>query len=75
VDSNPNDESFKIFELRSTDPDFGESWSERSNAVNQGALFYDGDDNGIYESVDKNNNGVWDPDKDKPDLLGDYSVK
>ncbi len=63
-----------LFVLRSTDPPFGESWQKWAEAVKGGAYFYDGDGDGVYNPVDKNGNGVWDPDEDAPDLLGDETV-
>jgi hypothetical protein len=64
----------QMYVLNSQDPDFGLSWQEWSDAVNLGADFYDGDGNGIYTPVDYNSNGQWDPEEDRPDLLGDETV-
>jgi hypothetical protein len=41
------------------------------DAVSLGAEFYDGDDDGIYNPIDKNRNETWDPNEDMPLLLGD----
>lgn len=60
-----------VYSVRSDDPPFGKSWQNWSKAVEQGAYFYDGDGDGIYNPVDKNGNGVWDSNEDKPDLLYD----
>ncbi len=66
-------EQYKIYELSINDEPFGESWNEWKNAVDLGAKFYDGDGDGIYNPVDKNGNGKWDEDEDRPDLIGDYT--
>ncbi len=29
------------------------------------------DNDGIYNPIDLNGNGVWDPDEDRPDIIGD----
>ena len=60
-----------LYRLNSTDVPFGQSWQEWGDAVALGAKFYDGDGDGVYNPVDLNNNGVWDPDEDKPDIIGD----
>jgi len=69
--SNQFDPRHKVYVVKKTDPHFGPSWQEWVFAVELGAKFYDGDGDGIYNPVDKNNNGVWDPDEDRPDLIGD----
>ncbi len=73
-DSNPFDGRNKIYIVKSSDPHFGESWQNWANAVEKGAHFYDGDNNGIYQPIDRNNNGVWDNNEDRPDLLGDITT-
>lgn len=67
-------EHCKIFFLRASDPDFGASWLEWKYATKLGAKFYDGDNDSLYNPVDKNGNGVWDKDEDRPDLIGDYTA-
>ncbi len=62
-----------LYKLNSSDIPFGQSWQDWSDAVALGAKFYDGDGDGQYNPVDLNNNGVWDPDEDKPDVIGDES--
>ncbi len=57
--------------MKESDPPFGSSWQEWIFAVDIGAEFYDGDNDGIYDPVDLNNNGQWDPDEDRPDIIGD----
>lgn len=74
VGSNPNDSLNIIYVVKSTDAPFGTSWQEYRNAVLLGAEFYDGDGDGIYNPVDKNNNGQWDPNEDKPFILGDVTA-
>ncbi|HET56103.1 MAG TPA: hypothetical protein ENN33_12935, partial [Ignavibacteria bacterium] len=71
ISSDPNDPDNLVYSVRLDDPHFGKSWEDWSRAVEQGAYFYDGDGDGIYNPVDKNGNGIWDPDEDKPDLLYD----
>ncbi|MBS4035765.1 MAG: exo-alpha-sialidase [Ignavibacterium sp.] len=63
-----------VYGVNSSDPPFGDRWHRWKDAVELGANFYDGDGDGIYNPVDLNNNGVWDPDEDMPDLLGDRTV-
>ncbi|MFO7526447.1 MAG: T9SS type A sorting domain-containing protein, partial [Ignavibacteriaceae bacterium] len=55
-------------------PPFGKSWQDWKDAVKSGALFYDGDFDGVYNPVDKNLNGIWDTNEDMPYLLGDITV-
>lgn len=69
-----NDPRAQLYVIRQSDGDFAESWDEWKNAVALGAYFYDGDGDGVYNPVDKNGNGKWDPDEDRPDLLGDETV-
>lgn len=61
----------KICSLTTNDKHFGESWENWKNAVYDGAYYYDGDKNGIYNPVDLNSNGKWDINEDRPDLLFD----
>ncbi len=74
VGENPDDPLNVVYVLRSDDPAFGYSWNEWQKAVQMGADFYDGDDDGIYNPVDKNWNGIWDINEDMPDLLGDQTT-
>ena len=63
-----------IYVVRSTDPDFGQAWQNWIFAVSQGADFYDGDHDGIFTPIDKNANGKWDPDEDRPANQGDITA-
>jgi len=73
VNPAPDDDD-QLYVLNSQDPAFGPSWQDWIDAVKLGADFYDGDGNGVYEPIDKNDNGEWDPDEDRPDLVGDEMV-
>ena len=68
------DSRAQIYVVKSTDPDFGQSWQDWKTAVDLGADFYDGDHDGKYNPVDKNGNGKWDPTEDRPDILGDVTA-
>lgn len=68
------DSRAQLYVLKSSDPDFGTSWQDWKDAVDLGADFYDGDGDGVYSPSDKNGNNTWDPDEDRPDLLGDETV-
>lgn len=70
----PNNYNAQLYKLGSQDEPFGQSWQDWIDAVALGADFYDGDNDGIYDPEDKNLNGVWDPDEDRPDLLGDETL-
>ncbi|MCJ7552939.1 MAG: hypothetical protein MUO34_03555 [Ignavibacteriaceae bacterium] len=69
-----NDSRNQIYVVSASDGAFAQSWEEWKQAVELGAEFYDGDGDGIYNPVDRNNNGKWDSDEDRPDLLGDQTV-
>ena len=71
VDSNQYDTRYKIYVVEESDQPFGSSWQQWSSAVDIGAEFYDGDNDGIYNPVDLNGNGEWDINEDKPDIIGD----
>lgn len=72
--SNPTDPKNRIYKVKKSDPHFGQSWQEWRDAVSLGAYFYDGDGDGIYNPIDKNGNGRWDPNEDMPDILGDETI-
>lgn len=63
-----------LYVVNKEDEPFGKSWVDWKDAVDQGADYYDGDGDGTYNPVDLNSNGVWDPEEDMPDLLGDETV-
>lgn len=63
-----------MYVLRADEPAFGKGWQDWKDAVALGADFYDGDGDGVYDPVDRNGNGKWDPDEDSPDILGDETV-
>ena len=70
----PEDPKNILYTVRSTDPSFGQAWQDWKIAVSQGAGFYDGNKDGIYNPVDLNGNGQWDPNEDRPDFLGDMTI-
>jgi photosystem II stability/assembly factor-like uncharacterized protein len=72
--SAPNDPNNKVYIVKSSDPPFSASWQNWKNAVTLGADFYDGNNDGIYNPVDLNGNGKWDPGEDRPDILGDLTT-
>lgn len=80
--SGQTDPKAQIYVVKSSDPNFDigvidpnmMSWTQWKDAVSLGADFYDGDHDGLYNPVDKNGNGKWDPDEDRPDILGDVTV-
>lgn len=72
--SDPADSINRIYVIERTDPEFGLSWQEWKGAVENGAFFYDGDEDGNYNPVDLNSNGRWDPGEDKPDMPGDITL-
>jgi hypothetical protein len=63
-----------VYVVNFDDDPFGESWQNWAMAVELGADFYDGNNDGIYNPVDLNNNGIWDPDEDRPGLIGNETV-
>lgn len=68
------DDRAQIYVVRKSDPAFGQSWQDWKDAVALGAKFYDGDGDGEYNPVDKNGNGEWDENEDRPDLIGDVTA-
>ncbi|HQJ46940.1 MAG TPA: sialidase family protein, partial [Ignavibacteriaceae bacterium] len=59
VGSDPNAIENSIYVVKANDPPFGNSWNVWKKAVELGAEFYDGDNDGIYNPIDKNFNGIW----------------
>lgn len=74
IGSDANAPENKIYVVKSSDPAFSQSWQDWRTAVENGAYFYDGDNDGIYNPVDLNNNGIWDANEDRPDLNGDITT-
>ena len=75
VGGSPADPKNKIYVVDKNDAPFSQSWLDWKDATDYLlAAFYDGDGDGIYNPIDKNSNGVWDVDEDKPDLLGDRAA-
>jgi len=74
VEGGQSDSRAVIYVLNSQDVPFGQSWQDWIDAVALGADFYDGDGDGNYNPVDNNGNGMWDPEEDRPDLIGDEMV-
>ena len=70
----PNNPNAQLYKIRSDDEPFGDYWEDWSDAVALGADFYDGNGDGIYNPVDLNGNNQWDPDEDRPDILGDETL-
>ena len=70
VDSLKTNPLYKIYIVRKIEPPFGTSWQNWKDAVSIGADFCDGNNDGIYDPVDLNTNGVWDTNEDAPPLIG-----
>lgn len=70
-DIDQSDTTNRIYKVSIDDPPFGDNWKEWKNAVKLGAYYYDGDENGYYDPIDHNGNGIWEPNEDRPDLLYD----
>lgn len=73
VGSSQTDSKNRMYLVTVQDPAFGPAWQDWKDAVAIGADFYDGDKDGVYNPQDKNGNGVWDVDEDRPDLIGDFT--
>ena len=71
VGMDPNDPRASIYKLSENDIPFGQSWQDWIDAVELGADFYDGNNDGIYNPVDLNGNNLWDLNEDKPDFILD----
>jgi hypothetical protein len=74
VGSLPDDPLNVLYIVNKNDPPFGTSWRKWKDAVSLGAEFYDGDNDGIYNPIDKNWNRTWDINEDMPMLIGDETV-
>jgi len=68
------DSRAQLYVVKVTDPPFGTAWQDWKDAVALGADYYNGDGIDGYDPVDRNGNGQWDLDEDKPDILGDETV-
>ena len=69
-----DDPRAQLYVLKASDAPFSQSWIDWKDAVDLGADYYDGDNDGTYNPTDKNGNGLWDADEDRPDLIGDETV-
>ncbi|MBL1213045.1 MAG: T9SS type A sorting domain-containing protein [Ignavibacteriae bacterium] len=74
VGSSPDSSINLVYQIRSTDPPFGSTWQAWKDAVSLGAKFYDGNEDGVYNPIDLNSNGLWDVNEDKPDFQGDQTA-
>ncbi|MHC1736542.1 MAG: T9SS type A sorting domain-containing protein [Ignavibacteriaceae bacterium] len=74
VGSSKDDPRNRIYTVKSSDAPFAPSWFSWKTAVELGALFYDGDKDGVYNPRDLNMNSQWDPSEDRPDLIGDMTA-
>ncbi|MDP2300880.1 MAG: T9SS type A sorting domain-containing protein [Ignavibacteria bacterium] len=74
VNTEPGDPRNLVYAVFASDTPFGNSWQSWKDAVDIGADFYDGNNDGIYNPVDLNSNGIWDANEDKPDILGDITT-
>jgi hypothetical protein len=73
VDSNQYDPRYDLYLVNNSHYIDYNEWNRYKFAVNNGAEYYDGDGNGIYDPIDHNNNNQWDLNEDKPDILGKIS--
>jgi hypothetical protein len=69
-----NDPKARIYVVEQSLGDFSQDWEDWRDAVEMGADFYDGDGDGVYNPVDIDGNGKWDPYEDRPDLIGDITA-
>lgn len=69
----PNDPSLGLFRVTNSDSAFGPAWQNWKFAVNLGAPFHDGNGDGIYNPVDINGSGHWEPGEDAPEMPGDVN--
>ncbi len=74
VGSSQSDSKNQVYVVSVQDPAFSDSWQTWKDAVSIGADFHDGDGDGVYNPVDLNGNGIWDPTEDRPDLIGDVTA-
>lgn len=71
-----DEQRYKIFTITSNQPenDFSGEWNDWKYAVENGADYYDGNNDGKYDPIDLNGNGRWDTNEDRPDMLGDVTA-
>ena len=69
-----DDPKNQLYIIKASDLHFGESWQNYIYAVQLGAKFYDGNNDGIYNPIDINGNRIWDLHEDRPDFLGDVTA-
>jgi hypothetical protein len=74
VGGSKEDPKNQIYIIRKDDPPFSDSWRLYKYATLLNAPFYDGDFDGLYNPIDKNNNGIWDENEDAPEMLGDVTT-
>jgi len=74
VESGQSDPRAQLYVVKASDEPFSQSWIDWKDAVALGADFYDGNNDGQYDPVDLNDNGEWDADEDRPDLIGDETA-
>lgn len=74
VANGQTDPRAQLYRVRRSDTPFGNSWVDWVDAVSLGADYYDGNNDGIYNPADLNANGTWDPNEDRPDILGDETL-
>src|SRR3989339_1124383 len=72
VDSIPYDPKYGIYVIEG--PAFGNSWQKWRYAVANGADFYDGNGDGVYDPLDLNGNNQWDRNEDRPDIIGGFTA-
>jgi hypothetical protein len=73
VGSEADDPKNKIYTVSINDTLFGKSWQDWKNAVDLGAKFIDGNNDGIYTPIDLNNNNEYDENEDKPEIEGEVT--
>ncbi len=69
-----NDPKAQLYVVKSSDPDWSQSWQDWKDAVAMGADYYDGNKNGVYDPLPLNSATKWDSTMDRPDILGDATV-
>jgi len=70
----PSDPRAQVYVLKSSDPDWSQSWQDWKDAVAMGADYYDGNHNGKYDPLPLGSTTPWDSTMDRPDILGDATA-